>query len=132
VWLMFLYPLNQAKEESRQLERMYFYQETVRFVDSVRNTGVIEADDMEAYLEKMYSGTGRYEVELMHESAVGVGADEEIFSRKWYNEDIYAALETDQKYRMNQNDFLKVTVYEDEKMILCYGGCIRAEDEDTP
>jgi esterase/lipase superfamily enzyme len=87
---------------------------------------------MEAYLDKISSTTGRYEVKLMHESAVDVSVEKGLFSRKWYNEDIYAALESDKKYQLNQNDFLKVTVYEDEKMILCYGGCIKAEYAETP
>ena len=67
-WLMFFYPLNAAKEENRQIERMYLYQETVRFLDNICNTGIISDRDMQNYLNKINHMNTLYEVKITHES----------------------------------------------------------------
>ena len=48
-WLMFLFPLMEVQRQCIQTETMYLYQETVYFVDGVRNTGEIRHTDRKNY-----------------------------------------------------------------------------------
>ena len=51
-WLMFLFPLMEVQRQCIQTEKMYLYQETVYFVDGVRNTGEIRHTDRKNYYDK--------------------------------------------------------------------------------
>jgi len=146
---MFLYPLSAAKEENSQIERMYLYQETVRFLDNVCNTGVISDRDMQNYLDKISRMNTLYQVMLTHESLVNenekeneaemagaaqegtVQEETETKSRALFQTytqtEIFERLEEEQEYRMNYNDFIKIVIYNPQgNMTVCYGGSIKA------
>lgn len=131
-WLMFFYPLSAAKEENRQIERMYLYQETVRFLDNVCNTGVISERDMKNYLDKISRMNTLYQVKLTHESLIGEKEGEKkteggIFFQTYTQTEIFEQLEAGLEYRMDYNDFIKIVIYNPQgNMTVCYGGSIKA------
>lgn len=142
-WLMFLYPLSAAKEENRQIERMYLYQETVRFLDNICNTGVISSRDMQSYLDKISRLNTLYQVTITHESLVGENKDKnenEIEVNEQQKEtkrktlfqthtqiEIFEQLKEGMEYQMNYNDFIKIVLYNSQgNMTVCYGGSIKA------
>lgn len=134
-WLMFFYPLNAAKEENHQLERMYIYQETVRFVDNICNTGIISDRDMKNYLDKISRMNTLYETSITHESLIdnteeetaGTEAGKSFINH--YQNEIFDILEQEEEYRLGYSDFIKIVVYNSEgNMSVCYGGSIKAAD----
>lgn len=117
VWLMFLYPLQEAQKESIKLEKMYLYQETVRFVDNIRNTGIIAQDDFSVYLKKMSGMNSFYEVEMI----AGMNNVMTLFE----------AAEGNLKYQLDYNDFVKVLITDKDKNVaVCYGGSVKAENQE--
>ena len=142
-WLMFLYPLSAAKEENRQIERMYLYQETVRFLDNICNTGTISSRDMQNYLDKISRMSTLYQVKITHESLEGENKDKnedkteanvlqkelksEVFFQTHTQEEIFEQLKEKLEYQMNDNDFIKIVIYDSQgNMTVCYGGSIKA------
>ena len=113
--LMFLYPLNVAKEENRQIERMYLYQETVRFVDSICNTGIILDRDMKNYLSRIHSMNTLYDVKITEDSHDGR---------------IFELLNQQSEYKLDYSDFIKVVIWDEKgNMVVCYGGSVKADCE---
>ena len=143
-WLMFLYPLNVAREENRQIEQMYLYQETVRFLDNICNTGVISDRDMQNYLDKISHMNTLYQVNITHESLMGENKDKnedkvgaanvpqeetksETFFQTHTQTEIFEQLREGLEYQMNYNDFIKIVIYNSQgNMSVCYGGSIKA------
>lgn len=136
-WLMFLYPLSMAKEENRQIERMYLYQETVRFLDNVCNTGVIADQDMENYMGKISRMNTLYQIAITHERLTDRKEDEikpeetEIENGNIFQihnqKEIFELLKEQQEYQLNYNDFIKIVIYNPQgNMVVCYGGSIKA------
>ena len=124
---MFLYPLNTVKEEEKQLERMYLYQETVQFVDDVRNTGWILSEDMEDYLGKISGMNTLYDIKITHESAVTGDEPENTYQLSTFKNEIFDRLDKDKKYELNYQDFIRIVICDtDENMVICYGGCVKA------
>lgn len=133
-WLMFIYPLNAAKEENSQMERMYIYQETVRFVDNICNTGVISDKDMRNYLNKISSMNTLYDVSITHDSRISDDEKEELetegFYVSYYESQIFDALNEHQEYKLGYSDFIKIIIYNDKgNMTACYGGSVKAEEK---
>lgn len=117
VWLMFFYPLWEAKKESVHMEKMYLYQETVRLVDHIRNTGVAASRDVENYLGRVAAMNSIYRVEI---SCVG----------KQGGRNLLEELENVEEQELAYNDFVKVVVEDGEgNMAVCYGGSVKAERE---
>ena len=134
-WLMFFYPLNAAKEENRQLERMYIYQETVQFVDNICNTGIISDRDMKNYLNKISRMNALYEISITHESMTAAieeetaEAEDGKFFISHYQNEIFDILKEEEEYRLDYSDFIKIIVYNSQgNMSVCYGGSIKAAD----
>lgn len=118
IWLMFLYPLQETKKESMKLEKMYLYQETVRFVDNIRNTGVIDSRDMEQYMKKVYRMNQKYQIQLSYYSD----------SRK---QDVLEILKSSDVCQMSYQDFLKIILEDaDGNLVVCYGGSVKAVQEE--
>lgn len=116
-WLMFLYPLQEVQKESIKLEKMYLYQETVRFVDDIRNTGIIAQDDFSVYLKKMSGMNSFYEVEMI----AGMNNVMTLFE----------AAEGNLKYQLDYNDFVKILITDKDKNVaVCYGGSVKAENQE--
>ena len=144
-WLMFFYPLNAAKEEIRQLDRMYLYPETVRFLDNICNTGIISDRDMQNYLDKINRMNTLYEVKITHESLTNETTENKkedetadmlqkatetkntVFFQTYTQTEIFEQLKEQLQYRMNYHDFIKIVLYNAQgNMIVCYGGSIKA------
>ncbi len=119
IYLMFLFPLTYAKEESRIMQRTYLYSETAEFLDSIRNTGVIADRDLKVYLQKV-AKTGEYRAVFLHKSESG------MLDRN--TEEICEVVQADGEYRLDYQDFIKVTVYRGEQMLFVYGGSVRAKN----
>ncbi len=118
VWLMFLYPLQETKKESMKLEKMYLYQETVRFVDNIRNTGVIDSRDMEKYMQKVHGMNQKYQIQISYYSD----------SRQ---QDVLEILKSSDVCQMSYRDFLKIILEDiDGNLVVCYGGSVKAIQEE--
>lgn len=102
------------------MEKMYLYQETVRFVDNIRNTGVAASRDVENYLDRVAGMNSIYKAEI---SCVG----------KLGGRNLLADLENGGEQELEYNDFVKVVIEDgDGGMVVCYGGSVkmvREEDE---
>lgn len=132
-WLMFIYPLNAAKEESSQIERMYIYQETVRFVDNICNTGIISDKDMKNYLNKISSMNTLYDVSITHDSRISDTEKKDLetegLSVSYHESRIYETLKEQQEYKLGYSDFIKIVIYNEKgNMTACYGGSVKAEE----
>ncbi|MDD4066411.1 MAG: hypothetical protein PHH22_00320 [Clostridia bacterium] len=66
VLLMFFFPLLDVFERMDDLSFMTIYSSTVRFVDTVRNTGRITPKDYLAFKQVLDATGNKYEIELLH------------------------------------------------------------------
>lgn len=128
VYLMFFYPLVAAREEREQLMRSYLYMETVNFIDSIRNTGVIKEKDLQHYLDEVAGSGKNFKVKITHRGMdVSEGERREVY---FYNREIYEKIEADTYYQMDYGDFIKIVLENGQgNMVLCYGGSIKAVEE---
>lgn len=118
IWLMFLYPLQETKKESIKLEKMYLYQETVRFVDNIRNTGIIDSRDMEKYMQKVHSMNQKYQIQISYYSDS-------------MQQDVLEILKSSDVCQMSYRDFLKIILEDtDGNLVVCYGGSVKAIQEE--
>ncbi len=131
VVLMYIYPLHATREESMQLERMYIYQEAVRFLDSVRNTGKISSEDWILFERKIKNMTGLYEIQLTHEKITGESEQTKVTYDYYYHGQIMEQLELENIYFLGYNDFIKIVITDKNgNMTVCYGGGIKMGGED--
>lgn len=130
-WLMFLCPLQQMKEENQQLEHMYLYQETVRFLDAVRNTGMITSEAWIAYQKKISNMNELYQISISHEQMEYQNLNgEQAEYQYYYDAQIKEQLDTQGKYVLAYNDFVKIVVEDAQKnMVVCYGGSVKTGGE---
>lgn len=129
VWLMFLWPLYQAEEESKQMERLYLYQQTVEFVDGIRNTGEIREEDFRHFQERIARMNHRYQAEFTGKEASG--QEEEFYAGTFYTKDLENYFHAEKIYMLSYNDFVKVVITdEEENMVVCYGGGVKASQEE--
>ena len=89
---------------------MYLYQETVYFVDGVRNTGEIRHTDRKNYYDK-------------------VSRMKHLYTVKMYYGMTELAETTEETYHLAYNEFIRVIVLDENgNSVVCYGGSVKAED----
>lgn len=124
--LMFMVPLMYVRERMEYMTQINVTAETVEFVDSVRNTGIITKDMYEVYMRQVLRAGG--DVKLTH-SVCGVGSNQTTVV-EYDRQDIEELLYTQgTDYGLRREDYFRVCVTANGgKSVICaYGGCIRNE-----
>lgn len=130
VYMMFILPLNNMLYENDKLEQMYIVNEITYFVEQVRNTGCID-ENMYLSLERNITGlNNRYNIMITHYKSIYNEDESEIiyFGEENYLWNIKEVLEETGIYIMSKNEYIKVSVSDDESMVACYGGSIKNEN----
>ncbi len=130
-YLMFIMPLNNMIYENRKLEQIYVVNEITYFVESIRNTGTISEQMYLELIDKISSLNEVYDIRITHYKNIYNEDKSEVlyFEEACYLEDIKEELEINKKYCFGKNEYVKITVMNDETMIACYGGSIKTEGE---
>lgn len=142
VSLFFFLPLIYVMERTKMASQMYLLTESMELVDSVCNTGFLTGEMYDTFLKKVSQKNELYEIEFLHETknyVLNETGDFEVFSEFYDEKDILNALEKENEYDFQKNDFLKIIIrktskglfdwYEPEQSILVYyGGMIRYEN----
>lgn len=132
VYLMFIAPLNFMVKENEKMEQMYILNEITMFTEQVRNTGEI-SDEMYLNLNEKISGlNGVYDVEIIHYQNEKSEDSEEIlyFEKQEYLEQIKKYLSENKVYYLDKNEFIKIIVSTEEKVVAVYGGSIKNDGGD--
>lgn len=131
IYLMFLAPLQCMMYENEKVERLYITNEITFFVEQVRNTGKISKDMYSALMEKVSSLNNLYTLEITHYKNIFNEDKSQVlyFEEKEFTEEIKKEIETGGYYKMGRNEYIKVMVTEDEKIVSVYGGSIKNETD---
>lgn len=128
IYLMFIAPLNSMMNENRKIEQMYIVNEITYFVENIRNTGKITSDMFIGLENRLSSLTNLYELEITHYINIYNEDKSQIlyFEECNYLWEIKEELEKNEVYDLKRNEYIKVIVKSDEKMIGSYGGSIKS------
>lgn len=130
VYMMFILPLNNMLYENEKLEQMYIVNEITYFTEQVRNTGCID-ENMYLSLERKITGlNNRYNIMITHYKSIYNEDKSEIiyFGEESYLCNIKEVLKEGNTYYMKKNEYIKVSVSDDDGMVACYGGSIKNEN----
>lgn len=117
----------QQKEGMLQLAIM---QETVQFVDSVRNTGILTEEMYESYQNQIRRLQGGLEVLMVHtKQSIHIGANGvERVQKLCTEKEITSYLSSREYYSFSKGDYLRVEVQKQNAGVyVYYGGSIRYE-----
>ena len=119
---MFFAPTLYILMKQDQISQMYVYNETVKFVDTIRNNGYVTTDLYERYLAALDQTNQVYQVEFehIHEQFVPVvdsglyliSGQYQLVQKKMYTKDIVSVL-TEQEsatYYFAKGDYLTIKV----------------------
>lgn len=146
--LFFLVPVVINLQRQENLLQMAVMEETVEFVDSVRNMGVLTESMMNRYETKIRQLQSGLEIQMVHTTSALVTNGDEIERKSVIRTeaDVFRALKQDGKYNLQQKDYFRVEVkkksqgylsmfygYSGEETANCavyayYGGSVRYED----
>lgn len=120
--LMIVLPMSIISERQKNMEQTYVYTETIEFVDSVCNKGIIYEDYFVEYLNSICGLSNIYNVKLERSISGEEGYIE-------YTRQITDCLENEHRYEMKKGDFIRVEVVDKEgNSVTFYGGKIKDED----
>lgn len=120
--LMIILPMSIISERQKNMEQAYVYTETIEFVDSVCNKGIIYEELFVEYLNSICKLSNIYNVRLERSIAGDEGYVE-------YTKQITDYLESEHRYEMKKGDFIRVEVVDkDGNPVTFYGGKIKDED----
>ena len=123
--LMFLVPMGIVSERQKNMEQTYILTETICFVDSICNKGIIYSDVYLNFVEKIQQEDEIYNINLEH---IKSSNHEEIKFNN-YTKQILNVLENEGNYKFEKDDFFRIEITDsDDKLVLFYGGCIKDED----
>ena len=121
VLLLFIFPILHMAESQEDTTRLFVLSETTKFVDAVRDTGLISENLLQEYRTKL-SATGiLYDIEMEHRHKVyhpiysdpydmsSFTGDYHMAYEGFYTKDILAALLID-NYRMSKGDYFSITI----------------------
>ena len=127
------------------MQQTYILTETICFVDSVCNKGILYSDLYIDYLNKIQKSDKIYKVKLEHiknsENSIeksnnssekldsGVGDIDNQLTDIDYTEQILEELKTDGSHKFLENDIFRIEVVDNnDNVVVFYGGCIKDED----
>jgi hypothetical protein len=155
--IMFISPLLYMAQKQDIISQTYVSNETIKFIDNIKNTGVIDAKTYQAYVNKIDATGNIYDIEIVHAHKVvdplydvNTGAflnDYDIYYTNTYSSDILATFDEGKEYYFSQGDYISITVknrsktfatklmesfyrtdIDDEQILVSYGGLIRDEN----
>lgn len=117
---LFIVPLKILSVRQENMHQTYILTETICFVDSVCNKGILYSDLYTEYLKKISSYNKIYKVKLEH-----IKND----NNNDYTEQILNELEKEGSHKFIENDIFRVEIIDSSgNPVIFYGGCIKDED----
>ena len=104
--LMFLFPMIDTWEMQDNLSYVVVYSSVTDFVDTIRNTGYITQDALDAFESKLYSTGNTFSITLEHRE---FNEDFNAYLNTYTNE-ILDTIETAGEYKLDKYDYFYVTV----------------------
>ena len=148
---LFIVPVKILSWRQDNMQQTYILTETICFVDSVCNKGILYSDLYIDYLNKIQKSDKIYKVKLEHiknsensieksnNSSKNLYINENIENRVDYadnqlididyTEQILEELKTDGSHKFSENDIFRIEVVDcSDNVVVFYGGCIKDED----
>ncbi|MDY6329371.1 MAG: hypothetical protein SPL51_07780 [Lachnospiraceae bacterium] len=142
---LFIVPVKILSWRQDNMQQTYILTETICFVDSVCNKGILYSDLYIDYLNKIQKSDKIYKVKLEHiknsENSIeksnnssekldsGVGDIDNQLTDIDYTEQILEELKTDGSHKFLENDIFRIEVVDNnDNVVVFYGGCIKDED----
>ncbi len=146
VVLLFGIPYFYFMERQESLEQMYLFSTTMEFVDTVRNTGILDRQVYERYLEKIDGVTGIHKVHMIYTDRHLELSEGEIslVPEEYYEPQLVETLLEEDRCLLLKGNFFQVQIEKktpglgerflgmfdkrtDYKghIVVYYGGCIR-------
>lgn len=134
--LMFIVPVRIMIQKKNQAFQTYIYSETIKLVDSVRNTGKLTHEMYNNYKDNIQINNEIYIIKLFH----GISSDniltesEEASSNKnflefRYTKEILKCIENSREYLFMSGDIFRIEVRDKKgNVVSVYGGSIKDED----
>lgn len=133
--MLFIVPMIINMQRQENLIQMSVMQDTVQFVDSVRNMGVLTKEMYERYENKIRRVQGGLEIYMVHTAeSISIGSQEveRVETLKTENE-IISLLESNGTYDLQMGDYFRVEIKKKaagyERII--YGGAYPVDDNST-
>ena len=142
---LFIVPVKILSWRQDNMQQTYILTETICFVDSVCNKGILYSDLYIDYLNKIQKSDKIYKVKLEHiknsENSIeksnnssekldsGVGDIDNQLTDIDYTEQILEELKTDGSHKFLENDIFRIEVVDNnDNVVVFYGGCTKDED----
>lgn len=117
---LFIVPLKILSVRQENMYQTYILTETICFVDSVCNKGILYSDLYTEYLSKISSYDKIYKVKLEH-----IKND----NNNDYTGQILEELEKEGSHKFVENDIFRIGIIDSNgNPVVFYGGCIKDED----
>ncbi len=123
--LLFIVPVKIMEQRQENMQQTYIMSETICFVDSVCNKGILYSELYLDYSDKITQNNKIYKIKLYHIK----DNDNEEIKYNAYTEEILSSLENEDCYKLCIGDLFRVEIVdENNNPIVFYGGCIKDED----
>lgn len=125
--LLFIVPLNFYANRQQNLSQLYVINESMQFVESVKNTGVITEDMYHGFEANVLALGGRYKVELSRthfeynqDNTGDYVKTEEVY----YTPQLMEEIEADGRIEFSEGDYVYLRVSRTGKGLMeCMGDC---------
>ncbi|MGB8455268.1 MAG: hypothetical protein WCD89_23420 [Anaerocolumna sp.] len=154
--IMFLGPLLYMAQKQDSINQSYISNETTRFVDSIKNTGLMSREMYMDFIRKIDHTNNLYKIEIIHSHKVvepeydenaGVFLNDYFtYYTNTYQDEIVSAFDQGEDYNFSQGDYISITVVNrtrtlatklmelfyradipEKQILVTYGGRIRDE-----
>lgn len=148
VLLMFLVPLQDSARKADGISQAYISNETMEFVNNVKNKGYITADMYKRFIYHIDKTNNLYDIQIVHSHRLieplinENGTVEEHYTIRYFNtyqDEILETFDEGNIYYFSQGDYINVSIKNRSKtladritissgrILVTYGGMIRDE-----
>jgi hypothetical protein len=156
VLLLFIAPLMYMAQKQDMISQIYVSNETTKFIDSIKNTGVLSSDMYDAFIRRLAATNISYRISLTHGHKKVEPLYDDVSSTftenyvtyyyNTYEKSIRKELEDKGEYLFSQGDYISIEVINQsmtlgtkiqrmifntsipkEQIVVTYGGLIRSE-----
>lgn len=121
-YLMFIGPIQYYKFQEKITEEMYIINETTYFIDNIRNTGILSDVDYFNYKRELYKLSDLYKIKISV-----IDYKDDMIKNSLSELEILEELKEHNNYLFDQGDYIKITIQNKNKLVICYGGSIKNE-----
>lgn len=126
--IMIMIPVKYFEYNKKELVQEYVSTETIRFVDDVRNTGILDEDYYLKFCQKLMRVAPGCNIDIQISKPINDSTGKVLYYECFYRKQIEKELSKNKECRYNIEDYLRVEVRSSSGYIYTYyGGMIRDE-----